>query len=60
VVVRRDGHEGREGEDQEILTLTKTTAIYVPANLSHAPLVYSRVDRPILNIAIGLNTGDYA
>jgi hypothetical protein len=41
VVVRRDGHEGREGEDQEILTLTKTTAIYVPANLSHTPLNYT-------------------
>jgi hypothetical protein len=49
-----------EGEDQEIFALTKTTAIYVPANLSHAPLVFSRVDRPILNIAIGLSTGDYA
>ena len=35
-------------------------AIYVPAGLPHAPLVYERVDRPILNIVIGLNTGDYA
>lgn len=49
-----------EGEDQETFTLTKTTAIYVPPGLPHAPLVYNRVDRPILNIAIGLNTGDYA
>lgn len=49
-----------EGDDQETFTLTKTTAIYVPANLPHAPLIYNRVDRPILNIAIGLNTGDYA
>jgi hypothetical protein len=48
-----------EGDDAETFTLTKTTAIYVPANLPHAPLIYNRVDRPILNIAIGLNTGDY-
>ena len=48
-----------EGDDAETFTLTKTTAIYVPANLPHAPLIFERVDRPILNVAIGLNTGDY-
>ncbi|MCE5255202.1 MAG: hypothetical protein LLG45_13535 [Actinomycetia bacterium] len=49
-----------EGEDAETFVLTSTTAIYVPAGLPHGPLVYRRVDRPILNIAIGLNTGGYA
>jgi hypothetical protein len=49
-----------EGGDAERFTLTKTTAIYVPAGLPHGPLVYERVDRPILNIAIGLGSGAYA
>jgi hypothetical protein len=48
-----------EGDDAETFTLTSTTAIYVPGGVPHAPLVYKRVDRPILNIAIGLQTGDY-
>ena len=49
-----------EGDDAQTFILTKTTAIYVPANLPHGPLVYNRVDKPMLNIAIGLNAGDYA
>ena len=48
-----------EGEEAERFTLTHTTAIYVPAGLSHGPLVYERVDRPILNIVVGLKTGEY-
>ena len=48
-----------EGDDAERFTLTHTTAIYVPSGLPHAPLVYERVDRPILNIVIGLKTGEY-
>ena len=48
-----------EGDAAETFILTKTTAIYVPANLAHAPLICRRVDRPMLNIAIGMNTGDY-
>jgi hypothetical protein len=48
------------GEEAETFTLTSTTAIYVPPNLPHGPLVYKSVDRPILNIAIGLQTGDYS
>ena len=49
-----------EGDDAETFTLTHTTAIYVPAGLSHGPLVYTRVDRPMLNIVVGLKTGEYA
>ena len=49
-----------EGEHQEKFLLTSTTAIYVPAGLMHGPLRYNRVDRPICNVAIGLNTGCYA
>lgn len=48
-----------EGETQEKFVLTSTTMIYVPAGLVHAPLKYNRVDRPICNVAIGLNTGNY-
>jgi hypothetical protein len=52
---------GMGGNDEhETFILTKTTAIYVPAGLAHGPLVYERVDRPILNIAIGLGSGTYA
>jgi hypothetical protein len=47
------------GDDAERFTLTSTTAIYVPPGVPHAPLIYKRVDRPILNIAIGLQSGDY-
>jgi hypothetical protein len=47
------------GEDAVTYTLTSTTAIYVPAGVPHGPLVYKRVDRPILNIAIGLGSGGY-
>ncbi len=49
-----------EGVDAETFTLTHTTAIYVPAGMSHGPLVYTRVDRPMLNIVVGLKTGEYA
>jgi hypothetical protein len=47
------------GEEAETFALTHTTAIYVPPGLPHGPLVYERVDRPILNIVVGLRTGEY-
>ena len=49
-----------DGDEAATYTLTSTTAIYVPGGVPHGPLVYNRVDRPILNIAIGLQAGDYA
>jgi hypothetical protein len=48
------------GDEAKTYKLTSTTAIYVPGGVPHGPLVYRRVDRPILNIAIGLETGDYS
>jgi hypothetical protein len=48
------------GKDAETYHLTSTTVIYVPQGLMHGPLVFKRVDRPILNIAIGINTNQYA
>jgi hypothetical protein len=47
------------GDEAEQFILTNTTAIYVPPGLSHGPLVYERIDRPMLNIVIGLRTGEY-
>jgi hypothetical protein len=48
-----------EGDDAERFVLDKTCAIYVPRGLVHGPMNFLRVDRPILNGAIGLACGDY-
>jgi hypothetical protein len=48
-----------EGKDAEKFVLTSTTAIYVPKWLPHGPVIFNRVDRPILNVYMGLNTGGY-
>ncbi len=47
------------GPDAETYKLTSTTLIYVPHGLFHGPMRFIRVDRPICNIAIGLNTNEY-
>jgi hypothetical protein len=49
-----------EGKDAETYLITSTTLIFVPKGLVHGPLVFKKVDRPILNIAIGIDTGKYA
>lgn len=49
-----------EGKDAEKFVLTSTTTIYVPKRLVHGPLIFKRVEKPILNVAIGLNTYNYA
>lgn len=49
-----------EGKEAEKFTLTATTLIYVPRGLVHGPMRFIKVQRPILNIAIGLNTPGYA
>jgi len=49
-----------EGKDAETYVLTATTLIYVPKGLVHGPQRFKRVDRPILNVAIGLNTHEHA
>jgi hypothetical protein len=48
-----------EGKEAETYLITSTTLIYVPKGLAHGPLVFKRVDRPILNIAIGIDTSEY-
>ena len=34
------------GEDAEQFILTKTTVMFVPANLGHCPIYYRKVDKP--------------
>jgi len=48
-----------EGEEAEKFMIDTTTLIYVPKGLVHCPLTFKKVERPILNIAIGLNTHYY-
>jgi hypothetical protein len=48
-----------EGEDAERFLIVSSSLIYVPRGLVHGPMNFLRVDRPILNVAIGVNTGDY-
>jgi hypothetical protein len=48
-----------EGDEAERFLLDKTCAIYVPKGLVHGPMNFLRVDRPVLNVAIGLSCGDY-
>jgi hypothetical protein len=51
-------HFGTGAEDQKFIFNT-TTLVYVPRGLVHGPVTYLRVDKPVLNIAIGLNTQNY-
>ncbi len=37
-----------EGEDEEVHVITSTTWVYLPKNLSHCPLNFKRVDKPIM------------
>lgn len=48
-----------EGKDAERFLIDRTTMIYVPKGLVHGPLNFPKIVMPILNVAIGLKTGDY-
>jgi hypothetical protein len=41
-----------EGEAAEKYVITKTTAIFIPANLVHSPVWVNRVDRPFIFTAV--------
>lgn len=43
------------GEEAEKLTITKSSFVWVPAGLVHCPVVYTKVDRPFLQIVIAPN-----
>jgi hypothetical protein len=37
-----------EGKDKEVHKITSTTIVYIPAGLVHLPMVFKRVDKPLL------------
>jgi hypothetical protein len=36
------------GEEQELHTITSPTSVYIPAGLIHCPLIFKRVDKPLI------------
>ncbi len=46
------------GPEREMQTITSPTGIYIPKGMVHGPLVYKRVDEPILLLHISL-AADY-
>ena len=48
-----------EGDEAERFVVDTTTLIYVPKGLVHGPMNFLKIDMPILNVAIGLKTGEY-
>ena len=36
------------GEEQELHTITSPTSVYIPAGMVHCPLIFKRVDKPII------------
>jgi hypothetical protein len=36
------------GKDKEVHTITSTSVVYVPKGLAHLPMVFKKVDKPIL------------
>ncbi|HEY94896.1 MAG TPA: hypothetical protein G4O15_08165 [Dehalococcoidia bacterium] len=36
------------GEEREMHTITSPTSVYIPAGLVHCPLIFKRVDKPVI------------
>jgi len=36
------------GEEQELHTITSPTSVYIPAGMYHCPLIFKRVDKPLV------------
>lgn len=36
------------GEEQELHTITSPTSVYIPAGMVHCPLIFKRVEKPII------------
>jgi hypothetical protein len=47
-----------EGEETDKLIFDTTSMIYVPGYMMHMPIFFRDVKRPLLRLAIGLNTGE--
>ena len=48
-----------DGDEAERFVIGRTTVIYVPRGLAHGPMDFLRIDKPVLNVVVGLNSGDY-
>ncbi len=46
--------------DGETLLITKTSALFIPKGIKHGPVIWKRVDRPHIQMAIFPNQGDMA
>jgi hypothetical protein len=45
------------GEEQELHTITTTSVVHIPKGLIHGPLIYRRVDKPIIFVDAFLAAG---
>ena len=54
------GGEIEIGMGDETVTISKTSAIYVPKGLKHGPLVWKRFERPHLELTIMIGAGTLA
>lgn len=45
------------GEEQELHTISATSVVHVPKGLIHGPLIYRRVDKPIIFVDAFLSAG---
>lgn len=51
---------GIQGEDQEFFTITKAAAMLAPEGVYHLPLVFRKVEKPMILITLSVNTGHTA
>jgi hypothetical protein len=49
-----------EGSESEKLSFNTSSLIYVPPNVVHTPIIYKKVNRPILLIIFSSDAGDLA
>jgi len=45
------------GEEQELHTITTASVVYVPKGLIHGPLIYRKIDKPIIFVDAFLAAG---
>ena len=48
-----------KGDEMEKIPINTTALIYIPKGIAHTPIIYKKVDRPILCLTITLNTHDW-
>jgi hypothetical protein len=51
---------GEEGAQRDKVTFSTSTLIFVPRGLRHLPIVYKKVQTPLIHLAIGINSGSYS